>query len=232
MHVCTHCWSRIPLQNTHSHTLYFEAIGCWYFWNIIYLHCVVLVTWVCYYNRNMTMIWIYTPAHALKHTLMCTLLMQTYTQHAHTPYFTGTNTPSHGSLCMLGPNAYIHTHRLLQHTRGLNSACWVQRPVYSLCWVAVLCWYCLLVKESCGAWSSTLLCYFCPYCGPVRAKYPLCNTLSKIFYFSYVILSCFTPFFLFLDFRMISILLSSPNTCSLISDVRVKVKLTSYRLLN
>lgn len=69
-------------------------------------------------------------AHSHVHTFSADL----HTTRTHyKPYFTGTNTMSRGSLCMLRPNAYIHTHCLLQHTRGLNSACWMQRPVYSLC---------------------------------------------------------------------------------------------------
>lgn len=55
-------------------------------------------------------------------------------------------------------------------------------PVNSLCRVAVSCWYRLLVfSESCGAWTSTLLVFDCPY----RAKYTLlCNTLTIDIYFT------------------------------------------------
>lgn len=84
--------------------------------------------------------------------------------------------------------------------------------------------------------QAPFLCYYCPYCGPVRAKSPFVQYPDYL-YILWFVCSCARVFFFFLEMCFFKLFLldygmTEVFTHSLSFVYKVNVELTSYRLSN
>lgn len=84
--------------------------------------------------------------------------------------------------------------------------------------------------------QAPFLCYYCPYCGPVRAKSPFVQYPDYL-YILWFVCSCARVCFFFLEMCFFKLFLldygmTEVFTHSLSFVYKVNVELTSYRLSN